>query len=154
MIFAACNANKKTAEAPVLSAKIEENKEEKVFFLKRGACFGTCPIFKLTIYSTGKAIYEGENHVEKLGQFEKNIGEEKLKALIKAFNAANFFEFEDEYTSDITDFPTTYIEFTQDGKSKKIKDYYGAPESLKALEKKLDAIANSEGWEKVADLDH
>lgn len=64
------------------------------------------------------------------------------------FEKADFFNFKDEYTSRITDLPTTYIGFIDKGKTKIVRDYHGAPQLLSDLEAKLEIIANSdEGWE-------
>jgi hypothetical protein len=42
----------------------------------------------------------------------------------------------DEYSEPISDLPTTFIQI----KNKKIKDYVGAPKTLKNLEKLIDQI--------------
>ena len=50
----------------------------------------------------------------------------------------------------ITDLPSTYISFTHKGQTKKIRDYYGAPDKLTELEDLLNKIAlKKDGWKKI-----
>jgi len=46
-----------------------------------------------------------------------------------------FLILKKEYTSNITDLPSTIVTFSINGQEKKIVDYYGAPDKLKELEK-------------------
>ncbi len=116
---------------------------EIVFSMSKTRCYGKCPVYTIDIYSNGHVIYEGKSNVDKIGRFEKNITQTELSDLKKAFLDSKFFDFEDEYVSNATDLPTTYILFRNNGEEKKIKDYHRAPKELKALEKLLDDIANS-----------
>jgi hypothetical protein len=94
-------------------------------------------------------MYKGDSNVEKLGDYEKSIPDDELAKLADAFEKNKFFDMKDEYTSQITDVPSRYVSYSIGGKSKKIKDRYNAPAELKEIEKLLDAIADSDGWEKV-----
>lgn len=113
-----------------------------------GACFGSCPVYEITINGDGAVKYVGKENTPKMGEYNKQLSPEATKTLFDAFSTSNFFTFEDEYTSTISDLPTTNISFNHSGKSKKIKDYYGAPEELDALEKMVEDVANSTGWTK------
>ncbi|MCH8331339.1 MAG: hypothetical protein IH946_08145 [Bacteroidetes bacterium] len=123
--------------------------ESTLIELKKTSCRGQCPVYTIIIYTTGKMTYKGEKNVEKQGRYEKKMSEEGIEKLIKTFKAAKFWDFKDEYTSRITDLPTTFISFSNKGKTKKIRDYHGAPEELKALEKMIEDIANAEGWSNI-----
>ena len=49
----------------------------------------------------------------------------------------------------VTDLPTTWVTFSDGTTKKSIKDYFGAPEALKNLEKMVEAIAEQDdGWVK------
>ncbi len=114
--------------------------------MSKTACFGACPVYEFKIDGKGKATYEGLKFVELEGKHEMDYPPETVNDLFKAFAEADFWSFEDEYTDQIADLPTTYLTFTHDGKTKKIKDYYNAPEKLKALEKKVEAIVETTLW--------
>jgi hypothetical protein len=121
-----------------------------IFTYEQTACFGQCPVFKLEIHENGYVKYEGIAFVSKEGKYTKQISQKQVEELVELFLAANFFEFEDEYTSPVQDFPTYYFGFTHDGKNKKIKDYHGTPEALKALRKPfIDLVKEEEGWKEV-----
>lgn len=116
--------------------------------MSKTPCFGTCPEYEIKINGKGLASYEGKKFVKLEGSYTKTLSDQATNDLMKAFVDADFWSFEDEYTSDISDLPTTYIAFSHGGQSKKIKDYYNAPEALKALEKLVEDIVEEEGWEK------
>ena len=114
-------------------------------------CFGKCPNYTLTVYSNGFVAYDGGIFAERKGKFHKTISKKEVKALVQQFREAKFFEFKDEYTSQVQDLPTTYITFTDKGKTKKITDLWDGPPTLRKLEVLLNNIADSkEGWEKDA----
>ena len=125
------------------SAKNIGSDNEIVFSMTKTKCYGKCPAYTIEIYSNGRVIYNGLANVEKIGKFEKNINQTELSNLQKTFLDSKFFDFEDEYVSNATDLPTTYILFRNNGKEKKIKDYHKAPKELKNLERLLEDIANS-----------
>jgi len=117
--------------------------------MSKTACFGTCPVYEVKINGKGAVNYEGLKFVKVEGKHTKTLSHEATNALIKAYIDADFWAFEDEYTSEISDLPTTFIAFSHDGKSKRIKDYYKAPEELKALEKLVENIVEEGNWEKA-----
>ena len=41
--------------------------EEPVFFFQRTACYGTCPQYKISIYSDGLVMYDGVRFVDRIG---------------------------------------------------------------------------------------
>lgn len=138
--FSGCGNSKKNMK--------EEN--TLVFTYEQTACFGQCPVFKLEIYSNGQLHYEGKAFVNKEEKYTKTISPDKVQEIVDLFLESKFFEFEDEYTSTVQDFPTYYFSFTHDGKTKKVKDHYGSPEALKALRKPFTNLVNDEeGWKKA-----
>jgi hypothetical protein len=118
--------------------------------LEKTECYGTCPVYSITIYGTGKVLYEGKRFVKKEGKYEKQLSQRQTSKIFNAFECASFFDFNSEYTAGISDLPTTYVTFQHRGFKKKITDYYGGPDELKKLEKMVEDIAMSdEGWSKI-----
>lgn len=115
--------------------------------ISKTPCFGACPEYDFKINGKGFATYEGKTYVKLEGKHEMDFPPETVNELFKAFADSNFWAFEDEYTDAIADLPTTYLTFTHDGQTKKIKDYYNAPEKLKDLEKKVEALLESTLWQ-------
>ena len=147
LFIAPCNNSKKLAESPT-------NDNSKVTIIYQATpCFGRCPIYTLTINGESKtATFVGEKDTEKIGTYTKAVSKKELDEFVKAFEDAQFFSLNDEYLGNITDFPIKYITYTNNGKTKKIKERSGAPKALTDLEKLLNAYAiNEEGWKKTED---
>ena len=125
----------------------DENFANAVIGIEKTGCFGTCPIYKFEINGSGKAVYSGHRFVMVNGKKEKIFDKKQTMSLFKAFEEADFWDFEDVYTNEqIADLPTTYLTYSRGGKSKKIALRYGFPDKLDALAKLTESFANSEHW--------
>lgn len=119
------------------STKINStNSKVKIISLEKTACFGTCPVFHIEIYNNGFATYNGKKFVTIKGLHNLEISKNDISKILKKAKEIDFQNLKNEYTENITDLPTTYIMV----KNKKIKDYFGAPEKLKELEKMIEDI--------------
>ncbi len=114
--------------------------------MSRGVCFGTCPVYTVTVYGNGSVFYEGRMFVEKEGNYSYQIPAEDARELIDEFYIINFFGLKDEYTEPVTDLPTTVVSIKVSGQEKKVIDYYGAPDKLRELEMKIDETARIEQY--------
>lgn len=122
--------------------------DDILFSMKKTSCYGPCPVYELIIYKNGFVKLTAEEHLDLKGEFYTKLSGSKVKELVSKFKEAGFFEMEDHYTSIIKDLPTTWVYFSNEGRQKRIKDYYGAPESLRDLEKELSSLLESEDWKK------
>lgn len=131
--------------------------------LERTACFGSCPIYSVTVHGDGTVDWNGIRYVKEKGQRTWSISQEKIEALKKAINKAKFTDLHDEYTSyGITCSPSTIttVKF-KDGSGKKVDHYHGdrsAPSVLGWLERKIDEISGTEryigqSWEREENED-
>ena len=116
--------------------------------MKKTGCYGPCPVYEMKIYKNGFVKLTAEEHLDLKGEFYTKLPGSKVKTLVSKFKEAGFFEMEGQYTSITKDLPTTWIYFTNEGRQKRIKDYDGAPESLKDLENELSSLLESEDWKK------
>lgn len=135
------------------TSKDIENKSDYVMFsLRKTECKGKCPVLFMEIFKSGIVVFEGIKNTDKIGKYEKTLSKKEIRNLQKSFDNSDFFSFENEYTDKITDLPSTYISYTNNGQTKQIRDYYGAPEKLKELEEILNEIALSkDGWNKIGE---
>lgn len=125
---------------------------ESFIEMKKDPCFGFCPVYSFKVDGKGNAVFNGDRNISKIGNWTRLITPEETNKLFEAFEMENFWTFENEYTSQVTDLPTTWTTLKIGEKSKTIKDYYGAPEELKALEKMVEEIAETDdGWIKVTE---
>ncbi|MBO6186641.1 MAG: hypothetical protein J6O88_18450 [Chryseobacterium sp.] len=129
-----------------------------------GACFGSCPIFKMTItpdriaileaehFNFSKEFSKGEFDKPREGTFKTTIKEgdyKKLTALLDDLNVKNLNE---KYgTRNITDLPTSYLRIKfDDGSSKNIEDYgKRGTEKLSKLYKFFEDLKHNQQWEKA-----
>jgi hypothetical protein len=159
-LSAGCHSN--SDAAPLITARIvfpQNVPQDLMITLERTGCFGTCPIYKLTITAEGEVVFEGRRFVKQERATKKSaISQERLKKLIAEFDRVKFFSLEDDYTSgprvcaeEWTDSPSAYTFIRINGKSKTVKHYHGCrgpkvPKELTELENKIDEIVNTEQW--------
>jgi uncharacterized protein DUF6438 len=103
-----------------------------VITLRRTACFGPCPVYKLTIFADGRVLYEGISQVKKKGKAKGRISSAKLEELIEEFENIYYFNLKDAYTpgtnacpQSVTDMPSAVTSLARNGKSKTIDHYHG-----------------------------
>ena len=119
-----------------LTNKSNTSEIELIISLQRTACFGTCPIYKIEIFSDGSGIYTGTRFVENIGVTKFSLSETQLNLILTKAEAIGFTSMKEEYSEPISDLPTTFIQI----KDKKIRDYTGAPKTLKNLENLIDQL--------------
>lgn len=107
------------------------------------------PEYTIELYNNRQMHLIATKNLDKEGKYMRRLTKEEYSQIVSAFDDADFFDFKDEYTDNITDLPTRYISFTYEGKSKKIKDYYGAPEKLGELELMVRSYLDRVGWSKM-----
>jgi hypothetical protein len=120
--------------------------------LERTMCFGTCPVYRLTIFSDGRVEWEGKNFVKVPGKASAQLSAVELQSLRVAFEYAHYFELNDKYDCyEVTDAPSANTSY-DDGKRKKaIPHYHGCRTppgiaALSTLEGQIDQIVRSERW--------
>lgn len=107
--------------------------------LERTACFGTCPVYKVTLRSDGTILYEGREFVEMKGTYKGQVyGFDRLARLIIS---QGYFNLKDKYSINATDLPSAVTSVVRDGKRKTIVDYGGTgPIELWGIEMAIDGM--------------
>ncbi len=116
--------------------------------LKKGPCFGSCPVFEMIIYEGGWVSYEGERFTNRIGMYTKQIDVATFKEVINAFEDADVWQYQNAYKAQIPDMATVTVVYHKDGNTKSIKGKDGRPAKIVELEKMLNKIAESSGWER------
>lgn len=117
--------------------------------LERTACFGFCPMYKLTVYGNGKVVYEGNRFVKVTGIQTTTISQTAVRSLIAEFQKINYFKLQDTYIGGHTDAPSAITSLMMGKRQKTVNHYLAspnAPAQLTELEKKIDAVVNSQQW--------
>lgn len=129
-----------------------------------GACFGSCPIFTMTVNPDRTAILEaehfnfskdfskGEFSKSREGTFKAVIKESDYNKLVSLLNGLDVKNLQDKYGSrNITDLSTSYlrINFT-DGTSKNVEDYgKRGSEKLRKVYLFIEDLRHNQQWTKV-----
>lgn len=129
-----------------------------------GACFGSCPIFKITIHPDKTAVFEAEHfnfskgfnksdfNKPREGTFRGNIKEKDYKKLIALIDGLDIKTMNDKYgRRNITDMATSYVRIKfADGSSKEVEDYgkNGSPKLVEVY-KFFEDLRTNQDWKKV-----
>ena len=118
--------------------------------LERTACFGYCPMYKVTLKRDGTATYVGRENVERKGTYRgKFYGFERLAQLVEA---RGYFNLKDNYSAQVTDLPSTITSVVRSGRRKTITNYGDmGPVELWGIEQAIDGLVANTKWEKVSD---
>jgi Domain of unknown function (DUF6438) len=120
--------------------------------LERGACFGSCPIYKVTLRSDGTATYDGERFVDRIGEYQAQIDLNDYSRLAGFVERAGFLEWNDEYVNEnITDLPNYYLTVVADGATKTVHQYgVDEPPDFWVIAALVDFLADRTDWTSVA----
>jgi len=116
--------------------------------MEKGPCFGQCPVYILKIYDNGVASYEGKQFTELEGLHVKRISNNELEELQSTLETANLFRFQDAYRSRLPDLQSVKITYYTDDRYKSIIGKDGRPQEVMEIQKLLENIVESGGWEK------
>jgi Domain of unknown function (DUF6438) len=154
LLVMAC-APRKAASPPPDSSQTSIQQEMAVT-LERTACFGGCPVYRISVSPSGAISYEGKAHVRQLGGATGQIPVERVNALLSELDRAGYFSFASRYTSAeptcgryATDSPTAITSVRWQGRTRRIEHDYGcgaAPGALVVLERRIDEVLGSARW--------
>lgn len=123
--------------------------------LQRTICYGTCPVYTVTIDARGTITFDGERFVRVVGRKTAQISRLSVATLLARAEQIRFFEMRDAYRAIenpdgtltmVTDLPTKIVTVTVNGRTKRVEDYFGAPDSLREFEREIDAAAVTKRW--------
>ncbi len=120
-----------------------------VITLERSACFGFCPMYKLTIYGNGKVVYEGIEYVKVKGKRTGRISPAAFRRLMNEFQRAQYFDLADSYSGGPTDAAYVITSLKIGDKTKTVNHYLASPDApskLTELEKKIDGAVKVQRW--------
>jgi uncharacterized protein DUF6438 len=124
--------------------------------LERGPCFGTCPVYSVTLDGSGAVLFEGRRFVADTGISTGSVPRARIDSLVAELTAGGYFDLADRYIAGepgcvqyATDLPSVITEVRAGGRSKRIEHDHGcmeAPKALTVLEGRIDSVAGVSRW--------
>ncbi len=137
--------NSSTITTPA-TQPVTEMDDSPLVSIEKGACHGTCPIYKMTIYNNGVCEFNGKRFCKKLGAYTASMSTIELDFLKQKIGLLDMENYPEEYQSMIPDFPSTEITtFTKDSK-KSVWWRSGAPNELSEMAVVLDKFRTELDW--------
>ena len=118
--------------------------------LQRTPCFGTCPVYSVTLHRNGEAEFEAKEHLPKLGRFSGKLDVSTYGRLCYLIEQSRFQDMKDRYQASWTDDTTCIVTVTGGGKRKEVSDYGSVgPIELWAIQQIIDSVRESLSWKPV-----
>jgi hypothetical protein len=116
------------------------------FTLERTPCLGPCPAYRIHLYRSGYATYEGISHVERMGMHATRIGTDTLRALLDEFERSGFFGLRPTYDGPITDVPSTIMRMVFVGKDHTVHARVKVPQVFTDLAAFAEELLLPNAW--------
>lgn len=117
--------------------------------LERTPCFGPCKAYRLNIYRSGYATYEGRANVELEGMHEARVGKDTMEAILKDSERIDFYGLDDVYDSPVTDLPSIIIRMVSNGRDKEVKGRVGVPPKFRAFAENIEELVVPMAWKPI-----
>ncbi len=127
------------------TSKKAESISETAYALKKGSCFGRCPVYEIKVEKSGKAYLDAKMFNKENGKFERQLTKIEMESLKKVFAKANLASLKDEYPTEIQDLAVTVL--SENNKS--VKTYETINDAFDKAVTLMETIAKSEGWTMV-----
>ena len=156
MGLAACSSGTTGGAGTATPYDAAASSPNAVVQLERTPCFGTCPVYQVSLTKSGVVQYVGQHHVKTAGAVVSQVPAARVDSLLNRLEAGGYFGFADAYVMDApacgqyaTDSPTVITTVTAKGRTKSIRHDYGcagAPPALAQLERLIDDMAGTDRW--------
>ena len=124
--------------------------------LERTPCFGSCPVYRVTISRGGMVRFEGKRFVADTGTDSAQVAKGAVDSLLAELDRGGFYDFEEQYVAGApgcglyaTDLPSAITSVDDGSRSKRIQHDRGcsdAPQALATLENRIDEVAGTARW--------
>ena len=155
MVAACARAPKPAAEAAAQPAP-QTPPDTDTVSLERGPCFGTCPVYRVTLDRGGNVRFEGRRFVADSGISMATVPRDQAERLFAELETAGFVDLADSYRSGdptctryATDLPTVITEVHVNGRTKRVEHDRGcadAPAALSGIETRIDEVTGVRRW--------
>jgi predicted RNase H-like nuclease len=115
--------------------------------LSGGGCYGTCPVYRITLSRTGRATYVGYEFVERVGRYRGTVSPDRFDDLVRIILRLGFADFDPEYPPPGTDMPTyELVLWSGRWRHRRVVDGGSAPPEFWAMAALVDAVGDEADW--------
>jgi Domain of unknown function (DUF6438) len=119
--------------------------------LRRGPCFGTCPVYDVTLSADGTATWNGQNFVERMGQHQGQVDLNDYGRLSRFIDRAGFFDWAPEFLTTVTDLPDYFLTVVTGDETKTVRQNgVDRPADFWVIAALVDHLAEAIDWTPVA----
>lgn len=159
MLFSvpACKSKQAAADAATQQPRVDtvvvvmekpmQPKDSLVIAFEKTPCFGRCPVYKVKVYQSGFATYEGLNFAERMGLYSAWFSDAEIAKIFEMAEAADYRDFEEEYDDRrVTDLPSTISTLVFNGEKHRVKARMAVPEKVKMFQENLAVTLAEKNW--------
>ena len=154
LAFSSCKNGQQVSTTDTSDVPSASEPADSLFMsFERTPCFGKCAAFRVKVYTSGYATYEGIQFAPWEGMHSGRVKSAVIDEIAAEAERIGFFEMEEKYDGAVTDIPSMIIKLRTKDRSHKIFARYGTPMELKEFGKYLDNVIEGVNWEKTAQID-
>ncbi len=116
--------------AAVAQVVSDEQPADTLVVLQMGACERQCPVYKLTIFADGSAVYDGRHYVKQKGLLRAKVSLDQLGRIVGDARKLKFFETKTELAKcegAKSDGVTALLTISTAGRSRTLVHFRGCP---------------------------
>jgi len=122
--------------------------------LRRGPCFGTCPVYEVTLAADGTATWNGERFVDRTGRHEGQVDLNDYGRLSRFVARAGFFDWAPEFLANVSDLPDYFLTVVTADETKTVRQNgTDRPADFWVIAALVDHLAEAVSWSPVPPAD-
>jgi hypothetical protein len=132
------------------STKSEKSDEIIEVSFERKGCMGWCPIDKVTFRLNGSHSYNGIKYVDRIGNYQADLQELKISALVRVLERLNYRNLKDNYVNTF-DTQVVILNVIRHGSSKTIKAVSSPdmPVEMQIIQIFIECVMPKIDWKKI-----
>ena len=138
--------NQHTTEHQIIFEDVAQG-DSMFAHIKRGYCYGMCPVYEMKIYNSGYTEYNGIHAVDKKGLYSAMLSYDEMKMFVDQATEMGYMGMKDKYDNpNITDLPSSTTSIVLGGTRKQVTKRFDFPRSLISYEKIFDNLMKTKDW--------
>jgi hypothetical protein len=120
--------------------------------IEKTPCYGTCPIYTMSIDGEGIALLRAGDFMDEAGFFYATLPADSVSSLFRHAKICNWDSYDSTYMNQYLDLPSTIVRFSTHAKDTVTVQYntINAPAELRLLGNRLELLQEQMDWKPVA----